>query len=100
MSGGRLTPELLVECGEWVWEQLQEEGVFLSGELVDLILATERELGVQARPLEEIARILDEEFRMRGITGSPVQLDTTIIRAVVEWEDEFLGFAGIARADS
>jgi len=100
MNERRLTPELLAECGEWIWEQLQEDGVLLSGELVDLILATERELAVQAQPLDEIARILGEEFRLRGITGSPAPLDAPIIRAVLDWEDEFLGFAGITRAES
>lgn len=59
---GKLQGDLFAECGEWIWEQLQEEGFQLAGELVDLILETERELGIQARPLDEIARTLDDEF--------------------------------------
>jgi hypothetical protein len=96
----RLQGALLEECAEWVWEQLQEEGFFLAGELVELILVTERELGIHARDLPVIAGIVDDEFRMRGIGGSPAPIDRAIIRAVLEWEDEFLGLAGIRRADS
>ena len=97
---GKLQGDLFAECGEWIWEQLQEEGFQLAGELVDLILETERELGVQARPLDEIARTLDDEFRLRGISGSPKPIEPALIIAVLEWEDDFLGFAGISRAES
>jgi hypothetical protein len=97
---GKLQGELLTECGEWVWEQLQEDGYQLSGELVDLILETERELDVQTRPLDEIATILEEEFRMRGIQAQPFGIEAAMIKAVLEWEDDFLGFAGIPRAES
>lgn len=97
---GKLQGALLTECSEWVWEQLQEEGYQLSGELIDLIFETERELQVHARPLEEIARILEDEFRMRGIQAQPFAIDAALIHAVLEWEDDFLGFAGISRAES
>ena len=97
---GKLQGALLTECGEWVWEQLQEEGYQLSGELIDLVLETERELGVQAQPLDDIARVLEDEFRMRGIQAQPFSLDAPLIKAVLEWEDDFLGFAGIKRAES
>jgi len=97
---GKLQGALLAECGEWIWEQLQEDGYQLSGELVDLILETERELDVHRRPLDEIARILDDEFRMRGIQAQPFGIDALMIKAVLEWEDDFLGFAGIPRAES
>lgn len=97
---GRLSGELFTECAEWVWEQLQEDGVFVAGELVELVLATERELGVQARPLEDIARTLEEEFTMRGVSGNPGPIDSRLVTMVLEWEDEFLGLAGIPRAES
>ena len=96
----RLEGALLEECAEWGWEQLQEEGYFLAGELIELILVTERELGIQARDVPDIAELIDDEFRMRGVGGSPAPIDRALIRAVLEWEDEFLGFAGIKRADS
>lgn len=101
MAGtGKLQGALLTECSEWVWEQLQEEGYQLSGELIDLIFETERELGIQAKPLDEIARVLEEEFRMRGIQAQPFAIDAAMIRAVLDWEDDFLGFAGITRSES
>jgi GNAT superfamily N-acetyltransferase len=96
----RFTPELMEECGEWIWEQLQEDGYFLAGELIDLVLATERELGVQAEDHARIAAGVLERFRLRGIGGSPAPIDERLIRAVLEWEDEFLGLAGIPRAES
>lgn len=100
MSGGLLAGALLEECAGWVWEQLQEEGYLLAGELIELILVTERELGVQGLALDDIARILDDEFRLRGINGNPYPIDQPLIRVALEWEDEFLGLAGISRAES
>lgn len=99
-STGRLSGPLLDECGEWIWEQLTDDGMQLAGELIDLILQTERELQVQDRPLDEIATIVADEFRMRGITGQPHAIEAPVVLAVLEWEDEFLGFAGIPRAES
>ena len=100
MTTGRLQGELFSECAGWIWEQLQEEGYYLAGELVELVLATERELGVQAKDLPTIARVLDEEFRLRGINGNPAPIEAALIQAVLEWEDDFLGYAGIRRAES
>lgn len=97
---GKLQGALFNECAEWIWEQLQEDGYQLSGELIDLILETERELAVHTRPLHEIARVLEDEFRMRGIQAQPFSLEAPLIRAVLEWEDEFLGFAAVSRAES
>lgn len=97
---GKLQGDLFNECAEWIWEQLQEDGYQLSGELIDLILETERELGVHANPLDDIARTLEEEFRLRGIQAQPYGIDAGMIRTVLDWEDDFLGFASIARAES
>ena len=97
---GKLQGPLFTECAEWIWEQLQDDGYQLSGELVELILETERELGVHTRPLDEIARVLEEEFRMRGIQAQPYGIDAAIIRVVLDWEDDFLGFAAIPRTES
>ncbi len=97
---GRLQGRLFTECAEWVWEQLQEEGIQLQGELVELILVTERELGIHTAPLDVIAATLVEEFERRGISTRPYPVDARVVRAVLEWEDDFLGFANIPRADS
>ena len=100
MSGHRLEGDLFTECASWIWDQIQEEGGFVSGELIELIMNTERELEIQGRPIPEIARVVDEEFRMRGITGNPFPIDVGTIRTVLEWETDFLGYAGIPRAES
>ena len=96
----RLEGDLFTECAEWIWEQLQEEGYQMAGELVDLILETEREIGVHMREIAEIAQLLEDEFRMRGITGAPHEITAAVILPVLQWEDDFLGFAGIPRAES
>ena len=100
VATGKLQGELFSECAEWIWEQLQEDGYQLAGELIELILLTERELNIHTRPIPEIAVLLADEFKMRGISGSPFAIEPPLIQAVLEWEDEFLGFAAIARAES
>jgi hypothetical protein len=97
---GRIQGPLFTECASWVWEQLQEEGYHFAGELVELILFTERELALHTEPLPLIAARLAEEFRMRGVAGNPNPLEPPLIQAVLEWEDEFLGLAGIPRRES
>jgi hypothetical protein len=99
--GGRLRGPLFTECAEWIWEQLQEEeGMYVAGELIELILTTERELGAHAESLDRIVTVVADEFRMRGVGGSPLPVDRQMIRAILEWEDEFLGLAGITREES
>lgn len=93
----RLEGDLLVECAEWIWEQLQEDGHYMAGELIEEILKAERELGVQAQPLERIAGAVESYLAERGIGAQPQPIEAQVIRVVLEWEDEFLGFAGIPR---
>ncbi len=98
MSARKLEGALLEECAEWIWEQIQEEGLFVPGELIELILTTERELGLQAQPIPEIASAVAAAFREQSHLLSPT--DEHAISAVLAWEDEFLGIAGIPRASS
>ena len=97
---GKLQGALFDECAEWIWEQLQEEGYNLAGELIELMLLTERELGVQAKSVAEIARVLEEEFQLRGISGNPMPISAALVETVLQWEDDFLGYARISRAES
>lgn len=94
----RLEGALLEECAEWIWEQIQEEGLFVPGELIELILTTERELNLHARPLPEIATGVAAAFREQSHLLSPT--DERAIESVLAWEDEFLGIAGIPRESS
>ena len=96
--GRRLEGALLEECAEWIWEQIQEEGLFVPGELIELILTTERELNLHARPLPEIAAGVAAAFREQSHLLSPT--DERAIESVLAWEDEFLGIAGIPRESS
>jgi hypothetical protein len=101
MAGeGRLSGDLFDECASWIWEQMADEGFHLSGELVEFILRTERELAIHHRPLPEVAQLLADEFKIRGISTSPYELDAALIHEVLQWEDDFLGFAGITREES
>ncbi len=97
-SARKLEGALLEECAEWIWEQIQEEGLFVPGELIELILTTERELGLQAQPLPDIASGVAAAFREQSHLLSPT--DEQAVGAVLAWEDEFLGIAGIPRASS
>lgn len=98
---GRLKGELFSECAGWIWEQLQEEeGILVAGELIELVLATERELNVHTDSLDRIATVLDDEFRVRGLSDNAAAIDRATIRLILEWEEDFLGFAGIPRSES
>ena len=98
-GAGKLEGALLVECAGWIWEQLQEEEwLLLPGELIELILQTERELGLQAEPLADIAKGVAAAFREQSHLLAAT--DEGAITAVLAWEDEFLGLAGIPRAES
>jgi hypothetical protein len=96
----KLEGPLRTECAEWIWEQMQEEGYYISGEIIDLVLDVERELDIHASPNAEIARQLEAEFARRGIESAPTAIDAPLIEIILSWEDEFLGFAGIPRAHS
>ena len=99
-AAGLLSGELFSECAGWIWEQLQDEGYFCSGELVELVLATERELGAQALPVPEIALKVDAAFSERGISADPAPISVPLILAILFWEDDFLSLAGIPRSAS
>jgi hypothetical protein len=105
MSGGealtgRLSGDLFTECAEWIWEQIQDDGHFVQGELIELILETERRLRLQARPHGEISAGVLAEFEARGIGGDPSPITPEVIEMVLMWEDDFLGFAGVSREES
>ena len=97
---GKLTGALFTEAAEWIWENLQEDGIQMSGELVELIMETERELLIHANTADDIATALEAEFEKRGVSANPGKLDKLLIKSVLDWEDDFLGFAGIPRSES
>lgn len=97
---GKLQGALFTECAEWIWEQMQDDGYYLAGEIIEMILDTERTTGVHTRPLPEVASVLAADFARRGITGNPAPIEAPLIEVVLQWEDDFLGFADIRREES
>ena len=106
MSGVRLAKklegELLEECSGWIAEQMAEEGYMYDGSLVELVLELERELGLQGLPggQQATAIRLGEELAARGVRGIPNDITVDGLVNLLDWEDQFLSFAGIARAGS
>lgn len=98
--GGRLSGDLFEECAGWIWEQLQEQGYFLSGELIELILFLERDMGIHAKATPEIAPAIFSELERRGIVSVPAPISETHVTEVLYWEDEFLSMAQIPRSES
>lgn len=113
----RPSEALMNEAGEWIAEQLSEEGLMVTSGFVDLVLdmewsAIEEGVAPDARSLVVDAvmqKMVEENIQV----GPPLDtlstdgIDTSQIRPVprpfveqvLSWEDEFLGFAGIRRAD-
>ncbi len=105
------------EAGEWIAEQLSEEGLMVTSGFVDLVLdmewtAIEEGVRPDDRPavLDAVMRKMVEENVHVGPppeTLSTDGIDTSQIRPVprqfveqvLSWEDDFLGFAGIRRAE-
>lgn len=97
---GKLSGALFTECAEWIWEQIQDDGHFVQGELIELILVTERTLGVQTRDRAAAVPAVMARFEELGIGGDPSPITPAVVEMVLMWEDDFLGFAGITRAES
>jgi hypothetical protein len=94
-----LSEELREECAGWVSEQLAEENILVDSGLVALILDTEREIGAERVATLATAQAVAESLAARGIQGAPHAIDTPLIYAVLQWEDDFLALAGQPRPD-
>jgi hypothetical protein len=98
----KLQGDLLEECSGWVAEQMAEEGYMYDASLVELVLELERELGLQSLPggPQATAATLAGELAARGIRGIPNDITVDGLVNLLDWEDQFLSFAGIPRAES
>jgi len=112
----RPSEALINEAGEWIAEQLSEEGLIVTGGFVDLVLSMEWDAIEAGAPSDDRAALVEAIIaRMRAenvMVGPPPEtlstdgIDTAQIRPVptgfveqvLSWEDEFLGFAGITRS--
>ncbi len=113
----RPSEALMNEAGEWIAEQLAEEGLMVTSGFVDLVLDMEWtaiEAGVGADDRSVIVETVMQNMTEQNIlVGPPPEtlstdgIDTSQIRPVpkqfveqvLSWEDDFLGFAGVKRAD-
>ena len=112
----RPSEELMNEAGEWIAEQLSEEGLMTTGGFVDLVLSMEWDAIEAGAPADDRAAVVTaiiERMQAENVmVGPPPEtlstdgIDTSQIRPVprgfveqvLSWEDEFLGFAGITRS--
>ena len=112
----RPSEDLINEAGEWIAEQLSEEGLMVSGGFVDLVLSMEWDAIEAGAPPNNRAALVDaviERLREDNVmVGPPPEtvstdgIDTSQIRPVprqfveqvLSWEDDFLGFAGLTRS--
>ena len=91
--------ELLVECADWIAEQMSEEGYLIDAELIQLVLEKERTAAARVPAVShgEAAAGLVAELAADGVQGIPDSVDARLVRVVLEWEDEFLALAGRPR---
>ena len=113
----RPSEALMNEAGEWIAEQLSEEGLMVTSGFVDLVLDlewTSIEEGVDPDQRGVVVDSVMQKMAEENIqVGPPPEtlstdgIDTSQIRPVprgfveqvLSWEDEFLGFAGVRRSD-
>lgn len=113
----RPSEALMNEAGEWIAEQLSEEGLMVTSGFVDLVLDMEWssiEEGVDPDQRGVVVDAVMQKMVEENIqVGPPPEtlstdgIDTSQIRPVprgfveqvLSWEDEFLGFAGVRRSD-
>ncbi len=113
----RPSEALMNEAGEWIAEQLSEEGLMVTSGFVDLVLDMEWtaiEEGLDPDQRGQVVDAVMQKMAEENIqVGPPPEtlstdgIDTSQIRPVprgfveqvLSWEDDFLGFAGIRRAD-
>ncbi len=105
------------EAGDWIAEQLSEEGLMVTSGFVNLVLdmewtAIEEGVTPDDRPAV-VGAVMQKMLEENVHVGPPPDtlstdgIDTSQIRPVpkqfveqvLSWEDDFLGFAGIRRAD-
>ena len=113
----RPSEALMNEAGEWIAEQLSEEGLMVTSGFVDLVLdmewsSIEEGVDPEARTLvvdSVMQKMVDENVHVGpppdtlstdGIDTSQIRpVPRQFVEQVLSWEDDFLGFAAVRRAD-
>lgn len=92
-----LDPSLWEECADWIAEQLEEENMLVDPALVTLVLEIERERADDRAASQDTARAIEATMLERGVNGVPDTINARLIFSILQWEDDFLGFAGTPR---
>lgn len=88
--------ELLIECADWIAEQLEEENIWVDARLIEQVLRTERG-GPLPASRREAAEAVHRALTDAGVQGMPDAVDVRLIGSILEWEDDFLALAGRPR---
>lgn len=94
-----MEPELMSECADWIAEQMSEEGYLIDADLIELVLQKER-LHPQRIPAishQQAASGILPLLADEGVQGIPDSINDRLLVTILEWEDEFLSFAGRSR---
>ena len=90
----------MTECADWIAAQLEEEeGMWVDAALVQQILELEREDPQRIPEIthEDAAGRVLQRLIDAGVQGVPDAIDQRLILGVLQWEDDFLSFAGRSR---
>lgn len=88
------------EAADWIAEQLSEESMFVDAGLIEMMLEKEwaEEQRIPAITHDQAADLILLRLTEAGVKGAPDSIDRRLILAVLQWEDDFLSFAGMTRA--
>ncbi len=113
----RPSEALMNEAGEWIAEQLSEEGLMVTSGFVDLVLDMEWTAIEEGTSPEDRAAVLEavmqkmieenvhvgpppDTISTDGIDTSQIRpVPKQFVEQVLSWEDDFLGFAGKRRSE-
>jgi hypothetical protein len=87
------------ECADWIAAQLEEESMWVDAGLVQMMLEHEwaEEERIPQISHDEAAERILRRLEDAGVQGVPDQIDRRLVLGVLQWEDDFLAFAGRAR---
>lgn len=90
------------ECADWISAQLEEEeGIHVDAGLVELMLqyewAEQPEQRIPKISHERAVEQLLQRLTEAGVEGAPDAIDKRLVMSVLQWEDDFLSFAGRSR---
>ena len=91
-----MEPELIEECADWIAAQLEEESMWVDAGLIQMMLEHEWAADERIPQIshDEAADRILRRLEDAGVQGVPDQIDRRLVVGVLQWEDDFLAFAG------